>query len=180
MLQWNELRITPDKKHLVIDVQVQDLEYYENVVLDTIIIDTQKTFIETGPSNKPLMTISCDGVKHFREFIDIDTISDNLFFVYAISSGDPAENTPCGMSESSILGVTYDKYPFYSRGMKMLSEIDGCNPPSNFINYILQQKAFDISLSTGNYLRAIDYWNEFFNVKEFTISQKCGCYGRVK
>ena len=40
MMQFNELRITPDKKHLIIDVQVQEMRYYENVYLDTIIIDT--------------------------------------------------------------------------------------------------------------------------------------------
>lgn len=179
MISYNELRITPDRKHLIIDVQVQDLPYYENVLLDTIVIDTQKTFIETGPSSKPFMTIACGGVKQYREVIDIDTVADNLFFVYTISSGEPSEDTPCGMTEPYILGVTYDKYPQYLRGMKLFGELEGCDIPKNFIDYILQQKAFDISLDTGNYTKAIEYWEEFFNTKEKTISRKCGCHGRI-
>ena len=78
-----------------------------------------------------------------------------------------------------ILGVTYDKYPQYLKGMNLLTEMGGCEAPSNFIDYILQQKAFDISLNTGNYTRAIEYWNEFFNSKEKTITNKCGCHGRT-
>lgn len=178
MLQWNELRITPDRKHLIIDVQVQPLPYYDNVYVDTIMIDTQKTFLDTGPSNRSLMTISCGGVKHYRDYIDIDTLADNLFFVYAIASGDPAEDTPCGMAEPYILGIAYDKYPIYAKGMKLIQQIGGCEPANDFINYVLQQKAFDISLATGNYTQAIQYWNLFFNYKEQTVKSKCGCHGR--
>jgi hypothetical protein len=79
-----------------------------------------------------------------------------------------------------ILGVTYDKYPMYLQGMKLLNELNGCDPPGDLIDYILTHKAFDLSLQTGNYLKAIDYWNEFFDEKEKNISSKCGCHGRVK
>ena len=179
MLQWNELRITPDRKHLVIDVQVQPLPYYENVYIDALIIDTQKTFLETGPSNKPLMTIPCgEEAKHVREFIDIDTLADNLFFIYAVASGEPTEDTPCGMSDPYILGLAYDKYPMYTRGMSLIQEANGCDPANDFINYILQQKAFDISLATGNYTQAIEYWNRFFDQKKQSVRNKCGCHGR--
>lgn len=180
MLQYNQLSITQDKKHLIIDVQVQKMDYYENIYLDTIIIDTQKTFSVLGPSNTPLMTIDCNHVKHFRTFIDIDSIADNLFFVYTISTGEPAENTPCGLNDTSILGVTYDKYPIYLQGMKLLNEMGGCEPPSNLIDYILTNKAFDLSLQTGNYQKAIEYWDKFFNEKEKTVNSKCGCHGRFK
>lgn len=180
MIRFNELRVTSDRKHLVIDVQIEELDYYQDVFLDTIIIDTQKTFIPTGPSSKPLMTIDCGRVKHYRDYIDIDTIADNLFFVYAISVGEPLETTPCGLTEQSILGVTYDKYPMYLQGMSLLNQLNGCDPAGDLIDYILTHKAFDISLQTGNYLKAIEYWNEFFNEKEKNISYKCGCHGRIR
>ena len=41
MVAFQELRITPDGQKLIIDVSVKDLEYYTNVYLDTIQIDTQ-------------------------------------------------------------------------------------------------------------------------------------------
>ena len=180
MLQFNELRITPDQKHLIIDVEVQPLEYYENVYVGAIVVDTQKTFSETGPSNKALFTFEYSNqLKHVREVVDIDTIADNLFFVYAIASGEPSENTPCGMAESSIMGVTYDKYPIYLQGMKLLGEMGGCEPAGNLIDYILQRKAFDISLLTGNYIDAIKYWGMFNGIKEVTVKSKCGCHGKI-
>lgn len=179
MIQYNELRITPDQKHLIIDVEVQSLEYYSDVYVGAIVIDTQKTFSETGPSSKALFTFEYENQKHVREIIDIDTIADNLFFVYAIASGTPAEDTPCGMAESSIMGVVYDKYPIYSQGMKLLGEIGGCEPSSNLIDYILQRKAFDISLLTGNYSEAIKYWNIFHDTKTATVKSRCGCYGKL-
>lgn len=180
MIQINELRVTQDKKHLIIDVQVIELDYYENVYLDTIIIDTQKTYSALGPSNKPLMTIDCGHSKHFRQYIDIDSIANNLFFVYVISTGDPSDDTPCGMDESMLLGVTYDKYPMYLQGMKLINQLNGCEPASDFIDYILSTKAFDLSLLTGNYIKAIEYWNEFFDIKERNIISKCGCHGRTR
>ena len=31
MLQWNELRSTPDGRYLIIDVEVQNLNFYDNI-----------------------------------------------------------------------------------------------------------------------------------------------------
>ena len=61
MVQFNELRITPDGQKLIIDVSVKDLEYYTNVYLDTIQIDTQDTFVESGPSSEVVYTEVIEG-----------------------------------------------------------------------------------------------------------------------
>ena len=52
MIKFNELRITPNNESLIIDVSIEDADYYQNVVLDSIIIDTQDTYVENGPSSK--------------------------------------------------------------------------------------------------------------------------------
>lgn len=54
MVQFNELRITPDSKKLIIDASVKDLQYYNGVYIDAIIIDTQDTYVANGPSTKPI------------------------------------------------------------------------------------------------------------------------------
>ena len=54
MIQFNELRITPDGKKLVIDASVKDLNYYNNVYIDAVIVDTQNTYVSSGPSSKPV------------------------------------------------------------------------------------------------------------------------------
>lgn len=56
MIEFQELRITPDSKCLIIDVSIKDLSYYNNVYLDAVIIDNQDTFTANGPSTNPLFT----------------------------------------------------------------------------------------------------------------------------
>ena len=36
MLQWDELRITPDGKFLIVDVEVQNLDYFKDVYLESL------------------------------------------------------------------------------------------------------------------------------------------------
>lgn len=61
MIQFNELRITPDGKHLIIDASINNSNYYDNVVLDSIIIDTQDTYVPNGPSTNPIYEHKVDG-----------------------------------------------------------------------------------------------------------------------
>lgn len=51
MIRFNELRITKDGKHLIIDVSVRSQPYYNDVYLDSISIDTQDTYKDGGPSS---------------------------------------------------------------------------------------------------------------------------------
>lgn len=61
MIQFNELRITPDGKHLIIDASINNSNYYNNVVLDSIVIDTQDTYVPNGPSINPIYEHKVDG-----------------------------------------------------------------------------------------------------------------------
>lgn len=54
MLHFNELRITQDNRFLIIDVSVDNQDYFDDVLLDSIVIDTQDTFVMNGPSDNPL------------------------------------------------------------------------------------------------------------------------------
>lgn len=56
MIQFNELRVTPDGKKLIIDASVKDLQYYNDVYIDAVIIDTQDTYIANGPSTNPVFS----------------------------------------------------------------------------------------------------------------------------
>lgn len=180
MLQWNELRVTPDGKHLIVDVQVQNSTYYTDVYLDSISFDIQDTFDVTGPSNKAINIYKAEdseNQKHIRIEYDVDTLQDKLFFVYTISKGTPAEDTPCGMKNTLILGVVYNKYPIYINSMKLINELEGCSAPLNLIDFILRLKAFELSIDVGNYVQAIKYWDKFFIEEAQVITSPCGCYG---
>lgn len=108
------------------------------------------------------------------------TLDNDLFFVYIIATGVPDSSTPCGMDNSIVMGIAYNSRPFYNLGMGYVRELaNHCSMPKNFIDYILRFKAFELSLRTGNYTLAIDYWKKFFKGKTISISKPkgCGCYG---
>lgn len=54
MVVFNECRIDKEGKNLIVDVSVDSLPYYKNVYLESITIDSDKTFIEHGPSSNPI------------------------------------------------------------------------------------------------------------------------------
>lgn len=192
MIQFNELRITHDGKKLVIDASVKDLNYYNDVYIDAIIIDSQNTYVSNGPSSKPLfyyeisnpnVTVTypeyngyvpsrqgnSEDINEKRVRLELDSkilgdsISTNLFFVYVIAKGTPSPDTPCGMDNQTTLGVVADLYPYYRSVMNGIKEISNeCEIPRTFIDNLLRFKALELSLKTGNYIQAIKYWNKFF------------------
>lgn len=189
MIHFNELRISPDSKHLIIDVSVLNDDYYDNVYIDSIIIDNQDTYVGSGPSSNPVYSYTVPdeiskltkehlGRKHVR--LDLGTYElddlDNLFFVYVKTKGTPAPDTPCGMDNITTLGTVSNMYPFYQQAMNYIGEIAAdCSIPQNFIDYILKLKGLDIAVKTGNYTDAINYYNKFFKGKEESSTKKGGC-----
>lgn len=185
MVQFQELRITPDGQKLIIDVSIKDLEYYTNVYLDTIQIDTQDTFVESGPSSEVVYTKVIEGdTKSVRLELGtgdlLPTLNDNLFFVYIRTKGTPAVNTPCGMDNITTLRVVSNLYPLCQHALSYIREVsDTCSIPKNFINYILQSKAFELAVKTGHYTQAIGYWKRLFmGIKNSVVTPNCGCYGQ--
>lgn len=205
MISFNELRVTPDGKYLIVDVSIQNMDYYDTVFLDSLYVDTQDTFTELGPSKNPVYKYTIDedmsivytednqevldGVtgkriyisygasKHVRKFIDIDAIGDNLFFVWVVARGEPSEDTPCGGKESMVLGVVYNKQLIYKKAMGYINTLDNCNPPREFIDFMLRDKAFKLSLKVGNYNQAIQFWKKLKGTKQTKIAPNCGCNG---
>ena len=217
MIQFNELRITPDSKHLIIDASIDNSSYYDNVILDSIVIDTQDTYVANGPSSKPIYTYiidtennynytystpedcSCNPVlsdddkaycltyageqnKHVRLILSAKdlgvSLNDNMFFVYAIATGTPAPDTPCGMDNSIIMNTVVNLYPVYQNTMCYLRELDSdCQVPKGFMDMILRLKAVELCIKTGNYNKAILYWKKFFLGKTQIPTYNCGCNG---
>lgn len=183
MVQFNELMITPDGQKLIIDVSVKDLEYYTNVYLDTVQIDTQDTFVESGPSSEMVYSKTIEGdTKSARIELSIGDIlpsfNDNLFFVYVNTKGTPAANTPCGMDNICKLGITLNTCFIYNSIMQSVKEVaKGCDIPKNFIDSYLRFKAFEICVNTEHYIEAVNYYNRFIKGKSTPVTSNCNCYG---
>lgn len=286
MINFNELKIAQDGSLLTIDVSVKDLEYYKDVYIESIYVDTQDTYINGGPSSnahkiwgqqsisattitmsdfekisdvyynytgllslnniyyfdinesecqfegEPVVlnfentqdfdmlgyrynvqynAIDLKGTHQILQKIPSDTgeeatlniydyqeepnykslkleissleslidFNKNILFVYVKTTGIPAADTPCGMDNQVSMQAVANLYPIYQKFIQYLKEVsDSCTIPKNFIDFLLQFKALQLSIKTGNYIDSVTYWNNL--VKETTITNitnKCGCHG---
>lgn len=183
MIKFTDLRVS--NGHLIISAEVREIEdYYDNVYIDKIKIDSQDTFSSTGPSSSliyesasfPAETKSITLDLDASDFTDID-MDKTMFFVYAVATGTPSASTPCGMDNVNSLGVTFSLCPIYNETMAYVKEIEStCDLPKSFINMILQLKAIQYSINSGHYTQAISYYNKFY--KNLGVRTKpCGCHG---
>lgn len=185
MVQFNELRISKDGKSLIVDASIRNLPYYKDVYIDKIVIDTQDTFIASGYSTNAIFIKNIEGdKKNVRLELSNGNIltdfTDNLYFIYVVTKGNPTSDTPCTMDERTTLGVTLWECPIFNTIMNSIKELDTkCDIPKNFIDIMLRFKAFEVSVNTENYNQAIIYYNKFIrNIKSDSIStNKCSCYG---
>lgn len=185
MIQFNQLEITKDRKYLIIDASVIDEPYFENVYIDSIVIDNQDTYVANGPSSEPkyIYPNEIEGLEEETKRVRIkltksDISLDDLLFVYVRATGTPAADTPCGMDNEVTLGVVTDVYPYYQQAMEYVKELaNTCSPSQNFVDYILRLKGLKLAISTGNYTEAIKLFNKYFkNRKNINIAKGgCGC-----
>ena len=124
------------------------------------------------------------GVKHIRLAISKGEISadleNDILFVYALASGTPSSDTPCGMDTVVTLGIALNIYPLYQKAMYYVGELaDSCGTSSDFTDFILKLKAFELAIKTGNYNQAISFWSKYLSGNGATVTKKkgCGCNG---
>lgn len=200
MIRFNELKI--EDNYIIIDVQIEEEKYFKDMYIDSIVIDTQDTFIANGPSSKAIYTktfntdtdvkkeenIYTQGTdKHNRIRIYIDAkdlnvdIHKTMFFVYVIAGGTPAADTPCKWDENKALHTLVDTQVLYNNMIQYVKELNkDCSTPDNFINAILQFNAIDLALKTNQYPLAIDLWKRFYSdIESNVVLPNCGCNGRL-
>ena len=183
MIKFTDLRV--HKGHLIITAEVREIKnYYDNVYISKIKIDSQDTFITSGPSSS--LIYESQTFEPGTKKVTLDLIPQNfngninmnktMFFVYAEAGGTPDPQTPCGFDESPSIGVTFALCPIYNETMQYVKSIEGtCDIPTGFIDMILQFKAIQYSINSGHFTQAIKYYNKFY--KNLSVSNSCGCHG---
>ena len=200
MIRFNELKI--EDNYIIIDVQIEEEKYFKDMYIDSIVIDTQDTFIANGPSSKAIYTKTfntdtdvnkeeivytqgTDKYNRVRIYIDgknlnVD-IHKTMFFVYVIAGGTPSADTPCRWDENKALHTLVDTQVLYNNMIQYVKELNkDCSTPDNFINAILQFNAIDLALKTNQYPLAIDLWKRFYSdIESNIVLPNCGCNGRL-
>lgn len=204
MIVINECRIDSYKKALVIDASVDTLNYFDKVYISAVVVDNDKTFIDTGPSSNPVylreydynygdtsfftedgcsVITEKDGTKHIRIIIPEKELKDskideNIFFVYIVTTGIPEIDTPCCMDNKCTMGIAVNMKPIYNMAMGHMKELSSeCSVPRGLVDMILRINAFKYSLKTGNYNTAIKYWKYLFSNRTVSAPKNCGCNG---
>ena len=187
MIKFNELRIENCNNTLIIDASVRDLSYYNDIYIDSITIDTQATYVGSGPSSNAIFTYNVpigQSLKNIRLDLNATVLGvnfdTNLLFIYVSARGIPQIDVPCDMDNVHTLSVITNLYLIYRNGLKLLSEAqDDCqNSSKSLVDFILKLNAFDLAIKTCNYVTAIRYWNKYFKSDKYqSLTNNCGCNG---
>lgn len=178
MIIFKDCYISRDNKHIILNIKVSDLSYYENVFLKAVYVDTK--YNDGVPSATAFYQIDLaeDGEysnKQASLSIDIDSIADNLFFIWVDTIGEISEGAPCDIRNGLCLKVLYDPILLYNKGIAFIKEVNGaCTPSDDFQDYLLQYNAFKLALAVGDYQMVSKLWNDFYK-KSVTKSYKGGC-----
>lgn len=187
MIQFNELRITPDSNYLIIDASIKEDIKFENYSISHINIyqiKDSKSFEEEPIYYKQITTEDIivyvnggskvlvhpdetvyieNGVRRIRLKLsskDLRTsLSNNLFKIHieAISE-DPSDLPINNYAE----GVAMDLYPYYKEVLKYIKNFNCSCENKDLINAILKLKSLEISAKTGRFEQVAYYWFKYF------------------
>lgn len=201
---FDQLRISDDGKRMYINAHVNKADYFKDIYIDSIVIQTADKVSETNPG---LPTSDCIYIKKVDEnakelnlvleAADLSKswetdpkaiafgrgeMSNTLFFVYIKVKGTPGACTPCTLDEETTLGVVFDENVLHQRVMDYTKElVADCSVPSDFIDFILLWNAFKSAIETEHYISAIKFYGMLFNEVGKSCNTRtiktCGCHG---
>ena len=203
MVVFNELRIAEDGGCLIVDCEIENVDLYKNMYIESIYIDYYKnTSAVTMPSDKAFLVyenktgdtsvrakrVSMSAVSLTRSEFGISSFDDGLFYVIVNCAGVPGSdivNYPCGTDNPQRIGVILDWRAFYQRGMNYVGAILGtcrktnwCDSPDGFEDFIILWNALKLAIDTCDWTLVKDLWEKFLNAP-FSIGASAQSTGRT-
>lgn len=204
MIIFDQLRISDDGKRMYINAHVNKADYFNDIYIDSIVIQTADKVSETDPglptSDYVYIKKAEENAKELNLVLEASDLSRSwetdpkaiafnrgdmsktLFFVYIKCKGTPGSCTPCRLDEETTLGVVFDENVLHQKVMDYTKElVADCSVPSAFIDFILLWNAFKSAIETEHYIPAIKFFNMMFeevgkSCQSRTI-KTCGCNG---
>lgn len=194
MVIFDRLQVSDNGKWLYIDVHVNKAEYFNNICIDRIVIQTQDQVSEAdplSPSDECIFSMTAeDNARELHLALNANTdfdmvyksLSDKLLFVYVVCKGTPDACTPCRLDEMTTLGVTFDITLFYQKVMQFTRELNQqCDIPKGMSDLMMLWFGFKSAIETEHYLPAINFWKRMFgNQYQYagmSSTKPCGCHG---
>ena len=204
MIIFDQLRISDDGKRMYINAHVNKADYFNDIYIDSIVIQTADKVSETDPglptSDYVYIQKVEENTKELNLVLEASDLSKSwesdpnaiafnrrdmsktLFFVYIKCKGTPGSYTPCRLDEETTLGIVFDDNVLHQKVMDYTKElVADCNVPSEFINFILLWNAFKSAIETEHYIPAIKFFNMMFDEVGKSCQSRtiktCGCNG---
>jgi hypothetical protein len=176
MIQFNELRITPDANYLIIEAEIKSDSYFENVSLYCLqIIKVTDEKGNTEPVledyfNESTKAIEIakeeDKIKKVRYKLnagDLNNINFTDSFLKVVISSTGDATSPEGYANNDISSPVLNLYPFYVHTISNIKNLDTtCYTNTALIDCILRFKALELALKTGDEHLAAQYWFKYF------------------
>lgn len=201
MVIFNELRISDDKQKLIVDCQMQDLSFYDEMGIQSIYIDWYKNFNLSGvrsdnaicifenKKSSPVRAVrKCLNVRNLTEKFGTTTFANGLFYVIVTCDGDIKSDVsimPCGYDNTVDVGIVPDWELLYSVGMryvlKMSSDCNPCADTSAYENFIILWNSFRLAVETCDFGMIKTLWDKIVRTeakRDFAgVVSGCGCKG---
>ena len=204
MIIFDQLRISDDGKRMYINAHVNKADYFNDIYIDSIVIQTADKVSETDPglptSDYVYIKKAEENAKELNLVLEASDLSrswesdpnaiafgrgdmsNTLFFVYIKCKGTPGSCTPCRLDEETTLGVVFDENVLHQKVMDYTKElVADCSIPSAFIDFILLWNAFKSAIETEHYIPAIKFFNMMFDEVGKSCQSRtiktCGCNG---
>ena len=186
MVIFNELRIKEDGACLIVDCEIENVDVYAGMYIDSIYIDYYKnTSSVSMPSGKAFLLwenkTSDTSIRNRRVSMPVSDLArtqfgisrfdDGLFYVIVNCGGTPSSDIryyPCGADDPKRIGVVLDWRAFYQRGMSYVNSIVGacgsrnfCDSPDGFEDFIILWNALKLAISTCDWMLVKDLWEKF-------------------
>lgn len=193
MVSINEFVIARDAKYLYLKASIDDMEYFEDVFIDYLEFTLHK--VVNGTIETSTIELNPDGTLHTEPLetevknVDLTLTPQDLGLsdfqtpvieVKVYTKGYPSSDTPCGMDEEYVVGITYNESVLYDKGLSFIHQVgQDCNIPDDFINWILSSSAFDLALKSGNMNDALSWWLRLTSNRSngYSRNSNCGCHG---
>lgn len=200
MVVFNELRVTEDGQYLIIDARVRKETIYNDVVIQKIVIGTQRNYSEDNLRSKNLkgITITVDNKKELYERFDAGFLNlkatreedevdlkNDLIFVYIVTNNNVDVSQcpvlPCNMTDPVTVGVTMNMANIYNQFMRYIDELNNATSctknTAGFTDFILRYNAFLLAIDSKHYTKGIEYFNKWFGKDKNLRVSNCGCNG---
>ena len=205
MVTFNELRISEDRKCLIVDCEVENVDVYSDMYIKAIYLEYYKNATAAAmPSERAFLmyqnstedpTVKGKRLKLSADFLPvtgfgISTFEDGLFYAIVICDGTlPASVTsmPCGYDDTTKIGAIVDWKSFYEKGMQFVGALYGgcsggkfCEAPESFEDFLILWNALKLAISTCNWDLVNELWDRFLRAPlgsngVSVVKGGCGC-----